>query len=171
MRVSGPFFMRAPLPQLPPQLPLPHPPEGHSLRRALWGDIDMKKLVLLAAIAALSACGQKTEEKAETAAARTEAPAPAPAADSGTAPGTYDVKMADGTMATSTINADGTYVDTDAKGKQVKGQYATHDGKDCFDPEGDEMGMCWAVTAPGADGSFTATADDGTVVTVTPKKN
>lgn len=137
----------------------------------------MKKLVLFAALAALSACSQKTEEKQETPAAPVEtaapAPAPAPAADSGsgTAPGTYDVKMADGTVATTTINADGSYVDTDAKGKQVKGLYATHDGKDCFDPEGDTMGMCWAVSKPGADGSFTATADDGTVVTVTPKKS
>ena len=70
----------------------------------------------------------------------------------------------------SVINADGTYVDTDPKGKQVKGLYASHDGKDCFDPEGDELGMCWARSAPAADGSFSATADDGTVVTVTPKK-
>ena len=135
----------------------------------------MKKIILLATLAALSACSQKTEEKADAAPAETAAPAPAaaaaPAAGSTTAPGTYDVKMADGTTATTVINADGSYVDTDAKGKQVKGLYATHDGKDCFDPEGDEMGMCWAVTKPGADGSFTATADDGTVVTVTPKKS
>lgn len=130
----------------------------------------MKKIVLLAALSMLAACSQKTEEKKETPAEPVAEAAPAPAADSGTAPGTYDVKMADGTMGTTTINADGTYVDTDAKGKAVKGQYATHDGKDCFDPDGDEMGMCWAVTKPGADGSFTATADDGTVVTVTPKK-
>jgi hypothetical protein len=130
----------------------------------------MKKLVLLAALAALSACSQKAEEKKEVTAEPAAAAAPSPAADSGTKPGTYDVKMADGTIATTTINADGTYVDTDAKGKATKGQYATHDGKDCFDPDGDEMGMCWAVTKPAADGSFTATADDGTVVTVTPKK-
>lgn len=129
----------------------------------------MKKLVLLAAIAALSACSQKAEESKETAAAPAEAAAPAAAADSATAPGTYDVKMADGTMGTTTINADGTYVDTDAKGKEIKGQFAVHDGKDCFDPEGDEPGMCWSLTKPEADGSFIATADDGTKVTVTPK--
>ncbi|MBN8846394.1 MAG: hypothetical protein J0H88_24440 [Sphingomonadales bacterium] len=130
----------------------------------------MKKIVLIAALSMLAACSQKTEEKKEVAPEPAATAAPAPAADSGTQPGTYDVKMADGTVTTTTINADGTYVDTDAKGKQVKGLYATHDGKDCFDPEGDEMGMCWAVSKPGADGSFTATADDGTVVTVTPKK-
>ena len=130
----------------------------------------MKKLVLLAALTALSACSQKTEKSKDTAAAPADTAALAPAAAAGTAPGSYDVKMADGTTASTTINADGTYVDTDAKGKQVKGLFATHDGKDCFDPEGDEMGMCWAVSKPAADGSFTATADDGTVVTVTPKK-
>ena len=130
----------------------------------------MRKIALIAALSMLAACSQKTEEKKETPAEPVAEAAPAPAADSGTAPGTYDVKMADGTMGTTTINADGTYVDTDAKGKQVKGLFATHDGKDCFDPEGDEMGMCWAVSKPAADGSFTATADDGTVVTVTPKK-
>ena len=130
----------------------------------------MKKLALIAAISLLAACSQKSEEKKEVAAEPAAEVAPAPAADSGTQPGTYDVKMADGTMASTVINADGTYVDTDPKGKEVKGLYASHDGKDCFDPEGDALGMCWAVSKRGADGSFTATADDGTVVTVTPKK-
>ncbi|MBL0916830.1 MAG: hypothetical protein IBJ13_15410 [Sphingopyxis sp.] len=130
----------------------------------------MKKLAWIAAFSLLAACSQKAEETKEVAAEPAAEATPAPAADSGTQPGTYDVKMADGSMATTTINADGTYVDTDPKGKEVKGLYASHDGKDCFDPEGDEMGMCWAVSKPGADGSFTATADDGTVVTVTPKK-
>lgn len=134
----------------------------------------MKKLVLIAALAALSACSQKTEESKETTPTPTEtaAPAtPAPAADSGTPASTYDVKMADGTMGTTVINADGTYVYTDAKGKEVKGKFARKDGKDCYDPDGDETEACWTVTAPGADGSFTATAPNGTVVTVTPKKS
>lgn len=92
-------------------------------------------------------------------------------ADSGTQPGTYDVKTADGTMATTVINADGTFVDTDAKGVATKGAFAVKNGKDCFDPEGDEAEVCWTSTAPGADGSFTATDPKGVVVTVTPKKN
>lgn len=130
----------------------------------------MKKLFLLAAIAALSACSQKAEESKETAAAPAEAAAPAASADSGTAAGTYDVKMADGTMASTVINADGSYVDTDAKGKIVKGKFARKDGKDCFDPDGDAAEVCWTVSTPGPDGSFSATAPDGTAVTVTPKK-
>ena len=130
----------------------------------------MKKIVLLAALSMLAACSQKTEEKKETPTEPVAEAAPAPAAESGTAPGTYDVKMADGTMGTTTINADGTYVDTDAKGKEVKGKYARKDGKDCFDPDGNEAEMCWTVTPPAADGSFTATSPTGTTVTVAPKK-
>lgn len=130
----------------------------------------MKKLLLLTALVALSACSQKAEESKETAAAPTETATPAPVADSGTKTGTYDVKMADGTMATTVINADGSYVDTSAKGEIVKGLYASKDGKDCFDPEGDALGACWDVTKPAADGSFTATSPEGTVVTVTPRK-
>ena len=127
----------------------------------------MKKLVLIAAVAALSACSQKAEETpAATDTAMAEA---TPMADATVTPGTYDVKMADGTMGKTVINADGTYVDTDKDGKEVRGTYARKDGKDCFDPEGDDPEMCWSVTTPGADGSFTATTADGkTTVTVSP---
>ncbi|SEH20102.1 hypothetical protein SAMN05428974_3845 [Sphingopyxis sp. YR583] len=144
----------------------------HSLRPFLLGEIDMKKLVLLAALTALSACSQKAQESKDTAAAPTETAAPAPAANPGTAPGSYDVKMADGTMASTVINADGTYVDTDAAGKTVnKGKFTHKDGKDCFDPDGDEAEVCWSLSPVAADGSFTATAPDQMAVTVTPKKS
>lgn len=127
----------------------------------------MKKLVLIAAVAALSACNQKTDEApAATDTAMAEA---TPMADATATPGTYEVKMADGTVGTTVINADGTYVDTDKDGKEVRGTFARREGKDCFDPEGADPEVCWTVTAPGADGSFTATTPDGkTVVTVTP---
>lgn len=129
----------------------------------------MKKLFLLAALTALSACSQKTDESKDTAAAPTETAAPP--ADAGTAPGTYDVKMADGTVASTIINADGTYADIDAQGKTAKkGKFTHKHGKDCFDPDGDEGEACWALSPIAADGSFTATAPDGTAVTVTPKK-
>jgi hypothetical protein len=135
----------------------------------------MKKLLLLTALVALSACMKKPEQPKENAVAPAETAAPAApaAADSATtAPGDYEVKMADGTMAMTTINADGTYVDTDPKGKQIKGKFAHKDGKDCFDPDGDEAEMCWTVSTPGADGSFTAKSADGKMeVTVTPKKS
>ena len=129
----------------------------------------MKKLVMIAALTSLAACSQQAEKAAETETAPADAAATT-ATDSVSPVGDYDVKMADGTMAKSTINADGSYVDTGPDGKEVKGKYARKDGKDCFDPDGDEAEACWTSTAPSADGSFTATAPDGTTVTVTPAK-
>ncbi|WP_447753524.1 hypothetical protein [Sphingopyxis fribergensis] len=132
----------------------------------------MKKLVLLAALTALSACSQKAEESKDPAAAPAETAAPAPTAPAGTAPGNYDVKMADGTVASTVINVDGTYADADPTGKVVKkGKFAHKDGKDCFDPDGDEAEECWSLSPVAADGSFTATNPAGTKVTVTPKKS
>ena len=61
-------------------------------------------------------------------------------------------------------------IDTGPDGKAVKGKFANKDGKDCFDPDGDDPEVCWTATAPGADGSFTATDPKGTTVTVTPTK-
>jgi hypothetical protein len=124
----------------------------------------MRIVLALAAVAALSACAEPAPEPAaeETAAAE-------PMAETGVAAGTYDVTDADGAMGKTTINADGTYVDTDAEGTETRGAYVRRDGKDCFDPEGDEAEMCWTVTEPAADGSFTATAPDGTAVTVKPQ--
>ena len=128
----------------------------------------MKKIVLLAALAAVSACSKKSDEAAP-AAAETSAAASGAAEDS--AVGSYDVKMPDGTMGKTVINADGTYVDTDAKGAEIKGKFARKDGKDCFDPDGDKPEECWSVEPPAADGSFKATSPDGKVtVTVTKKK-
>ena len=63
----------------------------------------MKKLALLAAVAALSACNQKTDEA--PVATDTPAAEATMAADAGPTPGTYTVKMADGSF-TST-SADG----------------------------------------------------------------
>lgn len=129
----------------------------------------MKNIVLLAAVAALSACSQQAEETTETAAPAETAAAATPVS-TGALPGDYEVKTADGTIASTTINADGTYVDTDPKGKAIKGKIAFKDGKDCFDPDGDEPEVCWSSSPAAADGSFTSTAPDGTKVTVTPRK-
>ena len=127
----------------------------------------MKKLVLIAAVAAHSACNQKADEAPMATDTATAAADTTAMTDNGA--GTYDVKMADGTMGKTVINADGTYVDTDKDGKETRGTFARKDGKDCFDPEGPDPEACWTVTAPGADGSFTATTPDGkTTVTVTP---
>jgi hypothetical protein len=129
----------------------------------------MKKLMMIAALSALAACSQQAERTAEAEAAPVEAAAPA-ATDSASLVGDFDIKMADGTMAKTTINADGTYVDTAPDGKQIKGKFAMKDGKECFDADGDEAEECWTSTKPGPDGSFTSTSDKGETVTVMPAK-
>jgi len=128
----------------------------------------MRTLILAAAATlTLAACDKKAEEV--PAAADTAMAEATPMADAGVTPGTYDVKDADGTMSKTVINADGTYVDTDKDGKEMKGTYARKDGKDCFDPDGDEAEMCWTSGPADAAGVFTSTSADGKMtVTVTP---
>ena len=133
-------------------------------------------IVTLAAIA-LIGCN-KAEAPADTNAADANAATADANADltatpaavvtaNGSAPGTYDVTAKDGTKSQSTLLADGTYVDTDAAGKETsKGTWVVTGGKTCFDPDGDEAAMCFTESAPGADGSFTATPDKGDPVTV-----
>ena len=128
----------------------------------------MRRLILAAALTtALAACNNAAEEPAaDDTAMATETPAAAPAAteaSSGTA-GTYEYEM-DGKTTTSVLMPDGMYQDSQ-DGKVVeKGLWSEHDGKVCFDPEGDDTpGQCFATTEPGADGVFTATSDDGKTV-------
>jgi hypothetical protein len=128
----------------------------------------MRRLVLaLVPLTILAAC---SSEPAEEPAIEEVAEAPIPTAANGSPPGTYEVTAADGTVTTSTLNADGTYEDTAADGSVLaEGTWAVTDGKTCFTPitEGADA-MCYTETAPGADGSFTATPDEGDPVTVRP---
>lgn len=130
----------------------------------------MKKVILLAAVASLAACTKKTEDTGAAAAAT--AAATVAAGQSTTPPGTYTVTDDKGPVGTTVINSDGTYVDHLADGKEVKGKFATKNGMDCFDPDGEEGETCFTLTAPGPDGAFKATTTDGKVtVTVTPTKS
>jgi hypothetical protein len=141
----------------------------------------MNKILLVAvAVVALAGC-KKAETTADnsasnaatstdnsmanTAATTSDAAAPAMVTANGSPPGTYDVVMKDGSKGKTTLNADGTYTDVDAKGKETKGTWAVKDGKTCFTPEG-KTAECYTESAPGADGSFTATSAKGETVTV-----
>jgi hypothetical protein len=134
----------------------------------------MRSLVLIAATVALSACSQGADETPAPAETTDAAAAPADAAGAtgGTsalaaadAAGTYTVTWADGTTTSTTINADGTYVDMMGDEETARGVWAVKEGKSCLTPEGGAE-LCWTDSAPAADGSWTATADDGTTVTV-----
>lgn len=128
----------------------------------------MNKLVLVAALsAALGACSQAAEESDEPAATEAavveETGAAVPAEGSA---GTYEF-MLDGKATTAVLKPDGSYEDSQDGTVVEKGLWADRDGKVCFDPEGDDtLGTCYATTEPAADGTFTATGDDGTVLTI-----
>jgi hypothetical protein len=123
----------------------------------------MIRLLLVAALAGgLAACGDAAEEAAEPEAVATAEATPEATADSSA--GTYEVTMADGTTFTSVLNADGTYEDRDAAGAVTEsGTWEDRpDGKTCFDSAGgDDAVICFTVGEAAADGSMTATPDNG----------
>ena len=126
----------------------------------------MKKLVLLAGVALLAACGER-EEAAAPEAMPAEAAA-TPAAGGGV-PGTYDVTMADGTKRVATLNADGTYQRMEGEKMVDKGTWVAKGNQSCFDPEGDAAESCNTRGPAGADGSFESTDPAGAVAKVVPR--
>lgn len=129
----------------------------------------MKKLILLAGIAALCACSSQEPAAEDTAAEAAAAPAAAMAADGLPAAGDYTITNAEKETGSLAVAADGTYAFTTDEGT-IKGAVTAKDGKACYDPEGDkEPAMCWTSAKPGADGSWTATSDDGQTVTAARK--
>ncbi len=126
------------------------------------GGLAMKRLLLIAAAGiSLAACGSK-DEPAE-AVAPTDATLESTA--TGDLAGTYEVKLADGTVTIQTINADGTYAEATADGTRTGGGTwrAGEDGTMCFDPEGDNPEECYAGGAPSEDGAFEMRGEDGKV--------
>ena len=132
----------------------------------------MRRLVLaLTSLTILAACSSEpAEEPAIEEHIEEIAEAPAMTAANGSPAGIYEVTAAHGTVASSTLNVDGTYVDTAADGSVLtEGSRAVIDGKTCFKPvtEGAEA-MCYTESGPVADGSFTTTPDERDPVTVRP---
>ena len=131
----------------------------------------MRKLVIIAAVAALSACNQNA---AEPAPATSEVAAPAATAAAPTMAdraGTYTYDDGKGQSGTSVMTADGNYTDTSTDGKSVEtGTWKVDDaGKVCFDPMGDDPkqpNRCYALSEPDADGMMSATGEDGSVTKV-----
>jgi hypothetical protein len=120
----------------------------------------MRKLVLIAAVTALSACNQNN---AEPAAATSDSATPAPAATTASMAGTYEFTN-EGKPTTTILKEDGTYEDSQ-DGKVVEsGKWAEKDGKVCFDDTGPNAEVCWTTTEPDSMGMFTATSADGKTV-------
>jgi hypothetical protein len=123
----------------------------------------MKKFAIIAACAALAACGSNEAEEliepVDTAETTLDSTA------TGDMTGTYEVQLADGSVTMQTINADGTYVEATPDGTRTGGGTwrAGDDGAMCFDPEGDTAEECYSGGAPGEDGAFEMRGEDGTV--------
>jgi hypothetical protein len=130
----------------------------------------MRRILLaLVPLTILAACSSEPAE--EPVAEETVAPeATAVTAANGSPAGVYEATAADGSVTTTTLNADGTYTDVDADGATLaEGTWAVTDGKTCFTPTTEDVPpMCYTESAPAADGSFTATPDEGDPLTVRP---
>lgn len=128
----------------------------------------MKKIILAASILGLAACSQPEE----AAPVEEEVAEAAPLGiDGGPLAGSYSTVDADGQSAIWELAEDGTFTLTAEGVDPVTGTYTNTSGDDgdtfCADPEGDDAGeTCWAISPPGEDGSWTATAEDGSVLTV-----
>lgn len=127
----------------------------------------MKKIALVAAIAALSACAPSAEEAPTEVATATAAAAATPVAWTGFEPGNYTVTTADGQKMDFVLTAD-SYTATMADGVTETGTLVLKDGKGCMTPEGGAE-RCYTNSIPGPDGSWVGTDDDGVKSTIVRK--
>lgn len=133
----------------------------------------MKTIIAVAALAVLSACGGSApEDTTEEPAAAAPAAEVAMAVDGKPLAGSYNSVATDGSKSVWTLADDGTFTLTADGTDPVSGKYvntANDDGtaKFCADPDGDDAAeVCYAISAPGADGGFTSTDPEGNVFTV-----
>ncbi|WP_306095614.1 hypothetical protein [Qipengyuania flava] len=126
----------------------------------------MREFVIAATCVALAGCGSSEVEAPETEVENAEAQEfTLDSTAMGNIAGTYEVKLADGSVTLQTINPDGTYVDATPDGTRTGGgTWRTGDnGTMCFDPEGNDPEECYTGGAPGEDGAFEMRGEDGTV--------
>lgn len=139
----------------------------------------MKKIMLVAALAAVAACSETaTDTATEADAAATEEVAAAPAAnlaaDGQPAPGMYRITTAEGEVFNEEVKADGTYVQTDAEGKVVEtGRWEQKSPEqycyvvdEQYREEGDTGQQKCNTEGIGADGKWTSTNPEGKTATV-----
>lgn len=122
----------------------------------------MKKLILLAGVAALASCGEPAATN-DAAPAENDMAMEAMDAEESMA-GTYDVRWEDGTTSQTVMNEDGTWSSTDADGNAIGGTYAMNDeGQTCFSMEGEED-RCWTDGETDAEG-WVSSSDGETTIT------
>jgi hypothetical protein len=120
----------------------------------------MRKFVAIAGLALVLAACSEADAPADL-----EATEEVAASNPGD-PGTYTRILDDGSINTTEIKADGTFISANGD-ESVSGTVSTTDGSTCFDAEGDESeASCWKNGAMRADGSFESTNDLGETVVI-----
>lgn len=134
----------------------------------------IRKMVGLAAVCALAACGSPEsggDESDAAASGETVADGVDPSAEAGfeaVAPGPYEVVHADGSIDQLRILPGMTWAMVFADGTAAGGTIFAQGGENCFVTEGVEGHQCFKGTEPAPDGSMEVTAEDGEVMTVRP---
>lgn len=126
----------------------------------------MKKLILLAGVAMLAACGGQEAATTEENVAVPEAEAPAAAMSLNETSWTF---TRDGKAMQESIDATGNYIANSGEEHVDHGTYAMVDGKHCFTSAmTDEGQVCWTAPANTEVGETAeVTSDKGETLTVT----
>lgn len=128
----------------------------------------MKKIILLSGLAMFAGCSRlapTTQGANEPVATSAQANA---ATVSGTpAPGTYQVRMPGGKTGTTTISADGTYVDATGGKETERGRVVAREGNICFTPAGGTE-TCFIEGPPRANGGLITIGANGEKNTIRP---
>lgn len=128
----------------------------------------MRHVLMITAIAALSACQQKAAEPANDAnVAAVETPAATPAAMSLNET-TWTFTDKDGKKIEVSVDAAGNYIDTSGTEHIDHGTYVAKDGKGCFTSAMNKDGeICWTLADTPVGGSYEAVSDKGEKIMVT----
>ncbi len=126
----------------------------------------MKKIIAVAAIAAVAACSQADTSEAEMTEEVVEAPAEATAADGGTPHGTFKVTLADGSVLTEEVREDGTYTSTSDSGETRSGTWTQKDGSYCTTSDDEDATERCHTESVDENGVWTSVDPDGETATV-----
>lgn len=128
----------------------------------------MKKLILLAGVATLAACGDTATEEAAPAEDMAMEAETADVADNGYTMRSYSWSGPEGQTMVMSIDANGNYI-TDADGNHYDHGTATlnDEGKICFESAMDQPDGCWTYSDLEVGGSMDSMSDEGETVTVT----
>lgn len=127
----------------------------------------MKRLVLVAGIAALAACGQKEAAPAANDANVVEANAVATPAEFQLNGTTWTFTDKDGQAVQETIDDSGNYSATSGAKEIDRGTAVIKDGKACFTSAVDKSGeTCWTTQPVAIGQSMETTSDKGEKLTV-----